>query len=100
MFAQSYQSVTIYLQNMKQLLLNATHHCIMNSKHCFGIAVYIKNTQKGKERMAAAAWLNIGKILLGKVWWESTLSVEEKNAWMLYQKCKDKAEALSKPKTK
>lgn len=55
MFAQSYQAVTIYLQNMKQLLLNATHHCIMNSKHCFGITVYIINTQKGKERMAAAA---------------------------------------------
>lgn len=48
MFAQSYQAVTIYLQNMKQLLLNATYHCIMNSKHCFGIAAYIINTQKWK----------------------------------------------------
>lgn len=49
MFAQSYQAVTIYLQNMKQLLLNATHHCIMNSKHCFGIAVYITNTKRERE---------------------------------------------------
>lgn len=100
MFGQSDEAVNIYLQSMKQLLLNATYYCIVNSQHCFGIAGYVINAQKGKEGVAAAVWLSIGKLYGGKVWWESTLSVEgEIMSECSISKCKDKAAAHSKPET-